>query len=375
MELGYSDKLNTFNKRAYATPNLINVAQCDPPRYGFRPDPAIFEFLSGTDYEKGYPDASLDLVSGIVQRTKEFTGISVKDDDVIISNGLGGAFAFLSIALAGKSMGLQTPFYGPLYEYMRKTSDIWYARCTPELEWAIDCDMLRQELEKRKKPGYIVLVSPSNPTGDVHSRKSIQEIVNLAGEFDQIIITDEVYDEMSFVPYTSILSHSRDIPVIYMHGFSKVWRAPEIRIGFTILHDPEGNAHADFQEIRRIAKLGFGVNLHSQRLAALLLKEDRTYRKEQFNEIERRSKYLTDLVENSDNLQTVAAKGATYQYVRIPGNDWKTAYRLLERDSILTTPGSAFDPFIGDNYLRIVFLNTPECLEKFVSSLDKLEES
>jgi alanine-synthesizing transaminase len=372
MDLGYSKQLRELTGPARASPNIIELSMCDPPRFGFRPDPRVFESISLGGFEQGYPSVNKDLIRGIRARTKAFTGVSVDDSPIVVTNGCGGAFGVLSIALAQWSVGIETPFYSPAYEYFRRTSDLWYIRCTPALDWALDSDLLRKALEQRDRGGALFLVSPSNPTGHVHTEGDWKTLIDLAGEFDQVLITDEVYDEMSYLPFTSLLRVSKDVPVIYMHGFSKVWRAPEIRVGYLILHDPAERARVLFDNIQQVAALGFGVNPISQTIALNLLDEDVGYRKKQFDEIRNRRDVLLSAIGESSNLSTIPAGGATYQMIETPWNDWETCTRLVHEHSILVTPASAHDPFIGDRYIRVIFLNTPENLKLLVEVLDSL---
>ncbi|MHA2425944.1 MAG: pyridoxal phosphate-dependent aminotransferase [Candidatus Thorarchaeota archaeon] len=371
MDLGYCSKLDKLVQNAKQNPHLIDISMCDPPRFGFRPDPTFIRDFSQEELAFGYPSAKEDLVKGIVTRTRDFTGHQAAESDVIISSGLGGAFASLAIALSGKSVGTHTPFYSPVYEYFRKTTELWFFRCTPELDWGVDLDNLRNELEKRNTPGYLIVISPSNPTGHVLSKREMAEVINLAGEYNQILISDEVYDEMCFVPFTSALGNSKDVPVVYMHGFSKVWRAPEIRLGYMILHDPEEKASSEFSEIRRVCTLGFGVSPYSQMMGTQLLKERVEYRQEQFKGLKARRDALNDAIKKSSNLSSVEARGATYQFIKTPWNDWDVCQYMVEKHNMLVTPASVFDPYIGHDYVRIVFLNEPAILQKFVTLLDE----
>jgi alanine-synthesizing transaminase len=371
MDLGYSTRFNELMSKGRMKPDLIELSMCDPPRFGFQPDPNVYNPSEIGFTEAGYPSSQEDLISGIVDRTKSYTGVS-EDFDVVLSNGCGGAFAILAIALKGMSVGIESPFYSPTYEYFRRTTDLWYVRCKPELNWDLDFELLRKELEQMNRPGALFFVSPSNPTGHVHDEKAWRSLVDLAGEFDQILITDEVYDEMSFVSFKSLLPLAKDIPVIYMHGFSKVWRAPEIRVGYTILCDPEEKCRPLIEDIKNISKLGFGVNPISQMQAIRLLRESMDYRRKQFDEIQKRRDALNEAISNSDNLSSVIAGGATYQYIETPWNDWKVCSELLEKHNILLSPGSACDSFISDKFVRVVFLNTIDNLRHMVQCLDSL---
>jgi aspartate/methionine/tyrosine aminotransferase len=373
MNLGYSDRMNNLTGPARADPNTIELSMCDPPRFGFGPDPGIFESVSLKNLEQGYPSVKEDLISGIKSRTKSFTGVSVDDCDVVVTNGCGAAFGVLSIVLNGWSVGIESPLYLPAYEYFRRTTNIWYAKCTPELNWGPDFDLLRAELEKQNQPGALFFVSPSNPTGHIHSEADWRKLVDLAGEFNQVIITDEVYDEMSFASFTSLLEVAKDVPVVYMHGFSKVWRAPEIRVGYLILYDLEEKASTLFKEIKNVAALGFGVNPRSQMMAVELLKESSEYRKKQFAGIRDRRDALNKSIAKSSHLSSVKADGATYQMIETLWNDWDVCKSLLQDHRILVTPGSAYDSEIGDKFVRVVFLNTIENLTHFVRCLDSFD--
>ena len=373
LNLGYPEEFHRFQTRAKGTPNLVNISTCDPPRFGFRPDPQVLKGLSEVSHEQGYPDTHKELLQGIADRTKSFTGTAVDTDDIIITNGVGGALSLLSIALRGKSVGMESPVYSPIYEFFRRTTDLWFLRCTPELDWGLDLAQVRKGLEERNRPGYLILVTPSNPTGNLHDEGTMRGVIDLAGEFDQVVISDEVYDEMSYVPFTSALSVTKDVPVIYLHGFSKVWRAPQIRIGFTIIHDPEGRISEVSQEMKRVSYLGFGVNPHSQLAGTMLLKESQDYRQKQFDEMRSRRDTLNKAIRASDNLSSVEGKGATYQFVKTPWNDWKVCEKLLSDHGIYTLPCSLFDDSIGNRYLRIVFLNTHEVLTESMEKLDNLD--
>ncbi|MGY5876209.1 MAG: pyridoxal phosphate-dependent aminotransferase [Candidatus Thorarchaeota archaeon] len=357
-----------FKEAAREIPDVIDISLCDPPRFGFRPDARFFD--TSSPLEQGYPSVKEELLNGIAERTKSFTGVPIDPENILITNGVGGALASLAISLKGQMVGIHSPLYLPIYEFFRRTSDMWYLRCPAELNWQLDIDDIRKELESRNQPGYMVIVTPSNPTGQNLDENGLKSLVNLAGEYDQVIVTDEVYDEMSFSPFTSALGLSKDVPMIYLHGFSKVWRAPEIRLGYMILHDPAEKISSVCDDIRSVCNLGFGVNPHSQELGVRLLTEPSDTRQEQFNEMKRRRDALLSAIEETENLSTVPAQGATYQLIKTTSNDWELSERLLKEEHILVTPGSVFDPWIGDQYLRVVFLNTAENLVRFVKKVD-----
>lgn len=68
--------------------------------------------------------------------------------------------------------------------------------------WALELDALRRAVSDKTK--LLVLNSPHNPTGKVFGEDALDAIVALAHERGFTILSDEVYDEISFVPHRSV---------------------------------------------------------------------------------------------------------------------------------------------------------------------------
>ena len=80
----------------------------------------------------------------------------------------------------------------------------------------------------------LVLNFPTNPTGGTMIRGELQAIADLAVKHNLIVITDEIYAELTFEgEHVSIAS----LPgmrerTIFLHGFSKAYAMTGFRIGF-----------------------------------------------------------------------------------------------------------------------------------------------
>ena len=117
--------------------------------------------------------------------------------------------------------------------------------------------------------------------------------------------------------------------------------------------------------------MGFGVSPYSQMMGIQLLKESIDFRKEQFNELLARRDALNDAISKSSNLSSIVGKGATYQFIKTPWNDWEISQHMVEKHGMFVTPASVFDPFIDHDYLRVVYLNESGILQDFVERLDQ----
>jgi aminotransferase len=96
--------------------------------------------------------------------------------------------------------------------------------------------LTRAMLEAKCTPKTKVLMLnfPNNPTGAIMSRQDLEDIAKFAVERDLIVITDEIYAELTYdTPHTSIVS----LPglrerTIFLHGFSKAWAMTGFRLGY-----------------------------------------------------------------------------------------------------------------------------------------------
>ncbi|KAK0634665.1 pyridoxal phosphate-dependent transferase [Bombardia bombarda] len=79
-------------------------------------------------------------------------------------------------------------------------------------EWTIDFNELEAAITPRTK--MIVLNTPHNPVGKVYSKQELQKIANLCLKNEIIILSDEVYDRLFYVPFTRIATLSPEVEKI-----------------------------------------------------------------------------------------------------------------------------------------------------------------
>ncbi len=70
--------------------------------------------------------------------------------------------------------------------------------------WLLDLDELGRAFSSRTK--VVLLNTPHNPTGKVFSEGELDAIIKLAHEHDAVILSDEVYEHITFAPHVSIAS-------------------------------------------------------------------------------------------------------------------------------------------------------------------------
>lgn len=148
-----------------------------------------------------------DLRAAISEHQQRFYGLSVDPEKEIVVTA--GATEALASVLLGLVDGPQDEVvvFEPYYDS--------YAACvalagatlrTVGLMWPgfqPDLDMLRASVTDRTR--IILINNPHNPTGAVFSTEVLAEIVRLAHEHDALIVTDEVYEHLTFgVPHVPV---------------------------------------------------------------------------------------------------------------------------------------------------------------------------
>lgn len=76
-------------------------------------------------------------------------------------------------------------------------------------EWTLNMEELEAAITEKTR--MIVLNSPHNPIGKVFSREELQAVGDLCVKHNLIILSDEVYDRLYYVPFTRIATLSPEI--------------------------------------------------------------------------------------------------------------------------------------------------------------------
>ena len=101
-------------------------------------------------------------------------------------------------------------------------------------EWTID--MKRFEAAVNQRTRMVVLNSPHNPVGKIYSREELQAIGDICVKHNIIILSDEVYDKLYYVPFTRVATLSPEIANITLTVGSggKIFYATGWRVGWLI---------------------------------------------------------------------------------------------------------------------------------------------
>ena len=133
--------------------------------------------------------------------------------------------------------GDEVLYHEPCYVSYR--ADILFAHGIPvvvETKPEQDFRLTREMLEKKVTPKtkLLLLNFPNNPTGAILPRKDVEEVAAFVKEHDLLVITDEIYAELTYDgEHVSIASFpGMKERTIFLHGFSKAWAMTGFRLGY-----------------------------------------------------------------------------------------------------------------------------------------------
>jgi len=342
----------------------------DPAPFGFRPPQHVLDAVSEALRENysGYAPSEGD--PDLRAAAADYEG--VQPDDIFITSGLSEGIDFLFQALIdpGRNFILPNPTY-PLYlskQRMMFGTENFY---DSDRNWEPDVDSMRKKINRYTKA--ILVINPNNPTGAVYSRKTLGEIVDIAGEHKLPIISDDAYEMLVFDgEYTNLRRIHKDVPIISGNSLSKNYIYPGARVGYLAFHGEGWDKVKD--AVQRLCNARLSVNWEMQRAYIAALKGPHDHIAKFNAELKKRRDLLMKRVSGIDGLSLVAPRGAFYAFVRVEKkgrwkNDWQFVRELL-KEGVVVVPGSGFTSDHSTMAFRIVFL--PK-LEELDTAMDRIE--
>lgn len=354
-------------------------------------DPIIFDFMTPEYITRSMVKAALsgknfyvdslgveELRNEICSLENNKNSINLKPDDILVTSGVTEGIFFILSGLMENQNEILIP--GPSYPvYINYTKFFNGIPIEYELDenndWEPNIDDLRKKITDKTQA--ILICSPNNPTGALYSKKNIKDIINLAGEHDLPIISDEIYDQIIFEKeYSCPASLSKDVPIIGLNGFSKAHLATGWRLGYIYYKDPDNKLSNLKEGLEKMARARLCANSIAQYAAIETLQNPGPHTEEMVKKLKERRDYSYKRLKQIEGLNCVNADGAFYLFPKIDFKEfpkWKDdkefVIDLLKKTGICTVYGSGFGVH-GKDHMRLTFLPEIETLETIYNLLE-----
>ena len=324
-------------------------------------------------------DGTPTLKNAIIKKFKRENNLDYKLDQITV--GTGGKQVIYNAMMATLNNGDEVVIPAP---YWVSYPDIVLLaggtpvilKCNEKQEFKIRPSDLEKSITKKTK--WIILNSPSNPTGACYAEKDIKEIGKILEKHPHVfILSDDIYEHVTyenFKFFTIAQIDSLKDRVLTMNGVSKAYSMTGWRIGY---------AAGPKDIIKAIAKIQSQSTTNpssiSQAAAVEALNGTQSFIQERSKSFQERRDFVVKELNAIDGINCLKPDGAFYVFPsckkligkkdnkgREIKNDTDFVQSLLENNGIAVVQGSAFGL---EGFFRISYATSMENLKKALEKI------
>ena len=220
----------------------------------------------------------------------------------------------------------------------------------------------------------LMLNFPTNPTGSIAPRKTLEEIAAICIRHDLFVLTDEIYSELRYdeEEHTSIAAlPGMKERTLLLHGFSKAFAMTGLRLGYACgpkeLIEQMMKVHSYTMICPTITSQEAGIEALQNGVEAML---------EMRESYHKRRDYIVGRF-NDMGMDCHLPGGAFYTFPSIKRfglNSKEFALRLLKEQKVAAVPGTAFGA-CGEGYLRCCYATAQNLLEQACDKMARFCDS
>ena len=342
---------------------------------------AAIEAIKKGDTKYTAVDGTPDLKKAIVEKFKRENDLSFTTDQITV--GTGGKQVLYNTFMATLNKGDEVIIPAPYW--VSYPDMVLLAGGTPR---TVKCDekdgfkLSAKKLEKAisKKTKWLILNSPSNPTGAAYSKKEIEELGKVLLKTKKVfILSDDIYEHIRYGNYNfytiAQISKLKE-RTLTMNGVSKSYAMTGWRIGYA------AGPKEIITAIRKIqSQSTSNPSSISQAAAVEALNGQQDFIKDRAEAFRERRDFVVESLNNIKGLNCLTPNGAFYVFPSCKGllnkktklkTDTEFVQKLLEKSMVAVVQGSAFGL---NGYFRISYATSTENLKKALSRIKEFCES
>lgn len=235
-----------------------------------------------------------------------------------------------------------------------------------EDDFKVTAEQLKNAITEKTK--LLILPYPCNPTGAIMEREDLESIAEIICEKDILVLSDEIYSELTFAknPHISIASidgmHERTVVV---NGFSKSFSMTGWRLGYAC--GPR-EIMSQITKIHQYAIMCAPTTSQYAAIEALRNCDDEI--KRMYDEYNMRRRLMVSGF-NRIGLECREPKGAFYAFPCIKGTGMGSeefCEKLLYSKNVAVVPGTAFGAG-GEGFIRASYCYSTEHIKEAIERI------
>jgi aminotransferase len=288
--------------------------------------------------------------------------------EILITVGVSEAFDLALRAVV--EPGDEVLYHEPCY--VSYAPIITFAHGTPvpvatrqEDDFRLTRDLLEQKVSDRTRA--LIMNFPTNPTGATLLRRDVEAIAEFAVEHDLVVITDEIYSELTYEGERVSIASMPGMKerTIFLNGFSKTWAMTGFRIGFSCAPPDLTEAMMKIHQYTMLC-----APVLSQKAAIEALRNGVSDVQEMKSEYEKRRNLIHTSL-NEMGLPCHMPRGAFYAFP-YTGDCGLTSkefsLRFLDEEKVALVPGTAFGA-CGEGFVRCSYATDIEEIKEAMKRL------
>ncbi len=342
---------------------------------------AAIEAIKRGDTKYTAVDGTPTLKKAIQGKFKRENNLSYEFDQ--ISVGTGGKQVLYNVFMATLNPGDEVIIPAPYWVsypdmVLLAGGKPKIVKCSEKNEFKITPDELKKAIGKKTK--WLVINSPSNPTGSCYTRNEIEELSKILIKNKNVyILSDDIYEHITyddFKFFTIAQIKALKDRTLTMNGVSKSYSMTGWRIGY-------GAGPKDI--IKAVAKIQSQSTTNpssiSQAAAVEALNGTQDFIKTRSDSFKERRDYVVETLNSINGLSCLKPSGAFYVFPnckKLLGKktklktDKEFVEKLLEKAEVAVVQGSAFGL---DGYFRISYATSMDNLKKALDRIKSFCES
>ena len=325
-------------------------------------------------FTKYTPASGIDeLKQAIVDKFSQDQGVHYETSQILVSCGAKHTLYNAAQALLdpGDEVIIPAPYWVSYPDIVRLADGQPVILETRESDgYALDPKQLEATVTPRTKA--LVLNSPSNPTGALYTRETLEAVADVAKRHGFLVISDEIYEQLVYgeTPFMSIVSAAPDIAdqTLVVNGVSKAFSMTGWRIGYA------GGPKALIAAMSVIqSQSTSNPTSISQKAAVAALRDGTSFFKELLADLTPKRRLMVDTLNAMPGITCPTPAGAFYAFPNVSGILGKQhangtittsadlATYLLHEAHVACVPG---DPFGGPHHLRLTYTPTLDAIER-----------
>ena len=340
---------------------------------------AAIRAINSGDTKYTAVDGTPKLKEAIINKFKKENGLEFSKDQINV--GAGGKQVIFNAVLSTINPGDEVLIPAPYW--VSYPDIVLLAGGTPKIvicdekdEFKITSQKLKKNLNSKTK--WIILNSPSNPTGSCYSKDEIDAIADILKDYPEVMVmSDDIYEHVvydNFKFYTIAQNKNVTDRTLTINGVSKSYAMTGWRIGY---------AGGPKDLIKAMAKIQSQSTTNpssiSQAAAVEALSGDQSFIKDRSDAFKERRDFVVSKLNKINGIECLNPQGAFYVFPSCKGcigkthselgeikNDTDFVSKLLESTGVAVVQGSAFGL---EGFFRISYATSMTNLEKAVERI------